>query len=116
METDTLDLTLIKENTYRKIPFVVQLAMFREMEQKDVFDMLKWNILTPVQLSCLTGKEISTIENMTRPRFQDVDGKMVPVSKLQVVYPWRSPEGRGPKFILYDDNLHEYIQSLIEKR
>ena len=105
-EIDRIDL-----NTFRQISFVLELTRFTGLSEHDVSIMIKYNIITPKQLAMLTKRRIATIENLMRP--VRVGNKFV--AKLKTVFPFPS-DTQGPKFILYDKDCHDYIQSIISNK
>lgn len=63
---------------------------------------LVYNVLTPKQMSFITGLTVWAVEGSIRE------------GKLTVMYPFPS-DNMGPKFILRDQKFNDYISNLILK-
>lgn len=69
-------------------------------------DMLRYNHWTVQQFSDLTGLAISTLTNLTRPKY-DKENKLV--TDLDFGYPFSDMNGDGPKMIVRNEKSEKYL-------
>uniref|UniRef100_A0A6M3LXA3 Uncharacterized protein n=1 Tax=viral metagenome TaxID=1070528 RepID=A0A6M3LXA3_9ZZZZ len=68
---------------------------------------LSYNVITPQLLSEVTGLPYRTIlSKTTLNRISD--------SELKICYPFASIKGKGPKFIVFDENCESLVRSQYE--
>jgi hypothetical protein len=83
---------------------VKELSEIRRIDESIIKDIMKYNVLTPVQFRVLTGFTRAKVEMMLYPR---------PMPKLTVVHPFSAyMGGEGPKFILKDQKFYELLNYL----
>ncbi len=101
----------IKQNEYASIELMSKISKRLKVDFVIVSKMLKANIVTPKQLSILSGKADSTIRNLMRP----VPTRNGMEARLQPVYPWPIDDNKkgihedGPVFILFDEKCAEFL-------
>jgi len=83
------------------------LAEARKITPELVKKCTRYNVFTVQQFSTLTGLDVSTIHNLTRP---SVIGEEVG-TKLNYCYPFPDNDGRGPKFIIRDEKSEKYLKA-----
>ena len=81
---------------------------WEEEMRKKVRSMLQYNVLTPKQISDLTGLKIPTLSNRTRPTYNS-QGELV--SELDFCYPFEDATGLGPKFIVRNEKLDKLLRN-----
>jgi len=83
-----------------------RISLERGIPRKRVDEILRYNVLTVQQLNDLTGKSVSTIQNLIRPRY--VGGKMV--IGLNKCYPFAvADDKKGFLFIHRNENCERFI-------
>jgi hypothetical protein len=70
--------------------------------------ILRYNMLTPKQVSDISGLSIYSITNKTRPKY-DPEGNLT--TELDVVYPFIDVTGQGPKFIYRNEKLDRLLRN-----
>ena len=63
---------------------------------QSVLNMLRYNVFTIQQMADLAGKDVSTINNMTKVR--EIDGNLD--TQLDYCFPYKSMDTKGPKMIV----------------
>jgi hypothetical protein len=75
-------------------------------DEKQVKQLMRYNIWTVDQFADVSGFSVSTITNMARPGF--IGNKIG--CKLDACFPFPDSDGRGPKFILRNQKSEQYIK------
>lgn len=65
---------------------------------------VRYNIITPKQLSMITGRSVSAIQNLMRPKLSE-EGDPT----LKQVFPFALKDQKGPSFILFNKSCYDYI-------
>ncbi len=76
------------------------------LDIKQVKTLMRYNMWTVDQFVDVTGMNVSTITNLSRPTF--IGNKMG--VKLDTCYPFPDSDGRGPKFIVRNEKSEKYIK------
>jgi len=97
--SDNLEICVEKLNL--TLDMIRKISNARNLNPQTVIKVLKYNVLTPGQLGFITGRSVSTINNL------------VANDMLAVTYPYPDDK-RGPKFILVDYKCMEYIKTCLE--
>lgn len=101
----------IGENTVRDGQFVESIVKHTNFTMEEAMRITAYNVITPVQLSLLTNKSISAIQNLMVPK-QTPEG-IVPM--LTKVYPFMTKDVPGPIFIEFNEKCKKYIQKAVKK-
>lgn len=75
-------------------------------EEKQVKALMRYNVWSVKQFSDVSGFDVSTINNLTRPAV--IDGKIG--IKLDYCFPFPDSDGRGAKFIVRNSKSEKYIK------
>ena len=75
-------------------------------DEKQIKTLMRYNVWDVNQFSDVSGLDISTINNLTRP--QVVEDRIV--FKLNSCFPFPSSRGRGSKFIVRNEKSEMYIK------
>ena len=71
--------------------------------------MMRYNIFTIGQYSCLSGLAVSTILNKTRPSIIDKSTGALG-TELDFCFPFKDCSDNGPKFILRNEKAEKYLK------
>jgi hypothetical protein len=93
----------IVENNLRSFELVAKVSKRLGIDPPIVIKILRANVVTPKQLSILSGKADSTIRNLMRP---GIGGKP---ALLTSVFPWRIKDDWGNVMILFDQNCYDFL-------
>ena len=75
-----------------------------------VKSMMRYNVFTIGQYSCLSGLAVSTILNKTRPSITDkATGSWG--TELDYCFPFQDCSDNGPKFILRNEKAEKYLKA-----
>lgn len=78
-------------------------------DQAKVKSMMRYNVFTIGQYSCLSGLAVSTILNKTRPSIMDrATGGLG--TELDFCFPFQDCNDNGPKFILRNEKSEKYLK------
>ena len=78
-------------------------------DQARVKSMMRYNVFTISQYSCLSGLAVSTILNKTRPSIVDKTTGALG-TELDYCHPFHDCDDNGPKFILRNSKSEKYLQ------
>jgi hypothetical protein len=81
---------------------IIERMGFLPSDGERVRNMLLYNMLTVKQVCDLTGLNITTISNKTRPKYNN-EGELV--TELDFCHAFTDITGSGPKFILRNEKL-----------
>lgn len=84
---------------------ITSIATTRNLKPESVKKMTRYNMFTIPQFSLLTGLNVSTIHNYTRP---SMEGSKL-TTKLDFCYPFPNDEETGPKFIVRNEKSDKYL-------
>jgi hypothetical protein len=88
-----------------------KISLSRNISLDIVEVILRYNILTPIQLSVITGKNPKTIINLLKTK-EEKDGTF----SLTKIYPWKSGDDLpGPIFVLLDIACMRYINKSLDE-
>ena len=65
------------------LKFIKQISIERKLNPQDVITMMKYDVLTPRQLSAITGRDVKTINNLIR------ENRIDPEKGLNDIYTFR---------------------------
>jgi len=108
MEIEQLGLIEDTECKFVKIDIALIEAIAKRTNQplEIIKKALRYNIFTIKQFSTLTGLDVTTINNLTRPSI--IDGKVG--AKVNFCFPFPDGEGKGPKFVIRDAKSESYLR------
>jgi len=95
----------ITDNPVRDMSFTAFVVKNSNLSTDDVLRATAYNVITPLQLSILTNRSISAIQNLMRPK-QTMNGLE---SELTKVFPFQLKDEPGPAFVLFDEKCKNYI-------
>lgn len=95
----------IKDNPYLSAELINCVMEVTGVELLEAQSIIRYNIITPLQLSIITSRSISAIQNLMRPR---ETGFGITIY-LQKVYPFKAKDEMGPVFVEFDQNCYDYI-------
>jgi hypothetical protein len=103
-----LQVNLIKKDE-ELIDLIIKETGIKEDKKPILADMLRYNVLTVVQMAELTGMAVSSITNKTRPFYKH--GEIL--TELDVCFPFASLTEKGPKFIARNDKFKKCLLSIL---
>ena len=91
----------LKEDTkHNKIPY---------KNEAQVKMLMRYNVWSIDQFCDVSGLKVSSVNNLARPTFSFTENKLVS-SKLNYCYPHPDSGGKGPKFIVRNEQSEAYIK------
>lgn len=111
---ERLGLVKLQVNLVKRDDELINLIMedgnFPEEKRDTIAEILRYNVLTLIQMSELIGLAVSTITNKLRPSYRD--GEMI--TELDCCYPFASLNERGPKFIARNEKFRDCVLATLK--
>jgi hypothetical protein len=95
----------IESDQTRDLKFIQLIMDNTGLSKKEVESIVGYNVITPLQLSLITGRGISAIQNLMRP-LMTMNGFY---TALDRVYPFKIFDRPGPVFIHFNKKCEDYI-------
>lgn len=112
METETIpgllniEISLVKRDIELEQKLIGKLQLDEVLVPK-LKKVMRYNVWTINQFSDISGLAVSTINNLTRPMFDKVSGKMT--TGLDFCYPQEYFGGMGTKMIVRNEKSEKYL-------
>lgn len=77
------------------------------IDEKSIKILMRYNVWTVDQFCDVSGRNVSTITNLTRPSLEKGSDIVI---KLDTCYPFPDSGGKGPKFVVRNQKSEKYIK------